>query len=305
KQYLLDKKINYFGEIDEACFTWPLSRSESVDLLNYFVDYLLPYFGTYQDAMSERSWSLYHSRLSFSLNVKMLSPQELIQKVLQKYHDADDVDIAQAEGFIRQILGWREFMRGIYWAFMPKYAQKNHFNHQRKLPKFYWDGNTDMNCMNHSVNQSLQYAYAHHIQRLMITGNFALLNETHPDETDWWYLGIYIDAFEWVEMPNTRGMSQFADGGILATKPYISSANYINKMSDYCQSCSYDKSKTTGAKACPFNSMFWSFVDKNREELRKNRRMGFVLSNWDKRTAESKSAVLEQAEYYKKHVDSL
>lgn len=305
KQYLLDDKINYFGEIDSSFFTWPLSRNESIELLDYFVDSLLPYFGTYQDAMSERSWSLYHSRLSFSLNVKMLSPQEVIQKVLQNYQDTDDVDIAQAEGFIRQILGWREFMRGIYWAFMPKYAQKNHFNHQRKLPKFYWDGKTNMNCMKHSINQSLQYAYAHHIQRLMITGNFALLNETHPDETDWWYLGIYIDAFEWVEMPNARGMSQFADGGVLATKPYISSANYINKMSDYCQSCSYDKSKTTGEKACPFNSMFWSFVDKNREELRKNRRMGFVLSNWDKRTPESKSEVLEQAEYYKKHVDSL
>lgn len=304
-QFLLDKKINYFGEINEAYFTWPLSRTHSVELLDYFVDYLLPYFGTYQDAMNERSWSLYHSRLSFSLNVKMLSPQEVIQRVLNKYYQSDDVDIAQAEGFIRQILGWREFMRGIYWAFMPQYAQKNHFNHQRPLPEFYWDGNTKMNCLKHSIDQSLKYAYAHHIQRLMITGNFALLNETHPDETDWWYLGVYIDAFEWVEMPNTRGMSQFADGGVLATKPYVSSANYIHKMSDYCRSCSYDKSKTTGEKACPFNSMFWSFVDKNREELRKNRRMGFLLSNWDKRTPESRSAILEQAEHYKKHVNSL
>ncbi len=302
---LVNKEINYFGEIDEASFTWPVSRKQSLALLDYFVDYLLPYFGTYQDAMSERFWSLYHSRLSFSLNVKMLSPQEVIQKVLNKYYESDDVDIAQTEGFIRQILGWREFMRGIYWAFMPQYAKMNHFNHQRSLPKFYWDGNTKMNCLKHSINQSLKYAYAHHIQRLMITGNFALLNETHPDETDWWYLGIYIDAFEWVEMPNTRGMSQFADGGILATKPYVSSANYIHKMSDYCRNCFYDKSKTTGEKACPFNSMFWSFMDKNRDQQKKNRRMGFLLSSWDKRPPETRTEILEQAAYYKKHVDSL
>ncbi|MDZ7775057.1 MAG: cryptochrome/photolyase family protein [Bacteroidales bacterium] len=263
-QLLQDKEINYFGEIDEASFTWPVSRKQSLVLLDYFVDYLLPYFGTYQDAMSERSWSLYHSRLSFSLNVKMLSPQEVIQKVLNKYYESDDVDIAQTEGFIRQILGWREFMRGVYWAYMPQYAEMNHFNHQRSLPKFYWDGNTKMNCLKHSINQSLKFAYAHHIQRLMITGNFALLNETHPDETDWWYLGIYIDAFEWVEMPNTGGYEPLCRWRCLRqpTNYVRRTANYMRKMSDYCRNRFYDKSRTTGETACPFNPMLWTFTDK-------------------------------------------
>jgi len=303
---LLDEcGVDFFGNPSAKDFQWPVSREESLELLDYFVKDLLPLFGVYQDAMDNNEWSLYHSRLSFSLNVKMLHPLEVVRKVEDAFHQNSDIDIAQAEGFIRQILGWREFMRGVYWAHMPEYASRNYFNHQRKLPDFYWTGNTQMNCLSKAIGQSLEHAYAHHIQRLMITGNFALLNETHPDEVDRWYLGIYIDAFEWVEMPNTRGMSQFADGGVVATKPYVSSANYINKMSDYCKHCHYNPKKTTGEDACPFNSLFWSFLDKNRELFSKNRRMNFLVKNWEKRDASNRNAIIEQAEYFKANVDKL
>ncbi|MCF8307743.1 MAG: cryptochrome/photolyase family protein [Bacteroidales bacterium] len=294
-----------FGNPSAGDFQWPATRSDSLELLDYFIKNLLPLFGVYQDAMDNDFWSLYHSRLSFSLNVKMLHPLEVIRKVEAAHYQNSDIDIAQAEGFIRQILGWREFMRGIYWAHMPGYAGQNYFGHYRKLPEFYWTGKTNMNCLSKAIGQSLEHAYAHHIQRLMITGNFAVLNETHPDEVDRWYLGIYIDAFEWVEMPNTRGMSQFADGGTLATKPYVSSANYINKMSNYCKGCYYNPKKTTGEDACPFNSLFWSFLDKNRELFSKNRRMNFLVKNWEKRDATDRQSVLEQAEYYKGNVDQL
>lgn len=297
--------IKTFGSAEPENFTWPVTREQSLQLLDYFVDYLLPDFGTYQDAMHTDHWNIYHSRLSFSMNTKMLNPKEVVKRVEEAYHASTQTDIAQAEGFIRQVLGWREFMRGIYWAHMPQYSEKNFFNHQRKLPDFYWSGETKMQCMKSAIGQSLDYAYAHHIQRLMITGNFALLNETHPDEVDRWYLGVYIDAFEWVEMPNTRGMSQFADGGIVATKPYVSSANYINKMSNYCKTCPYDHKRTTGENACPFNSLFWNFLDKNKEMLSKNRRMNFLVKNWEKRTAENRGEVLKQAAFYQKHTDKL
>ena len=297
--------VETFGNPSTGTFGWPANREESLELLEYFVKELLPLFGVYQDAMDNNEWSLYHSRLSFSLNIKMLHPLEVIREVERAYQQDGNVDIAQAEGFIRQILGWREFMRGVYWAHMPEYASRNYFNHQRKLPDFYWTGSTKLNCLGKAIGQSLEHAYAHHIQRLMITGNFALLIETHPDEVDRWYLGIYIDAFEWVEMPNTRGMSQFADGGIVATKPYVSSANYINKMSNYCGNCAYNPKKTTGDDACPFNSLFWSFLDKNQELFSKNMRMNFLVKNWQKRDASERDAIIEQAEYFKANVDKL
>ena len=174
--------------------------------------------------------------------------------------DSNRYPLAAVEGFIRQIIGWREYMRGVYWAEMPAYKHLNYFNHSNKLPSWFWSGNTKMNCLKHAIDQSLDYAYAHHIQRLMVTGNFALLAQIDPDEVDFWYLGIYIDAIEWVEITNTRGMSQFADGGIVGTKPYVSSANYIDKMSDYCKSCHYSKSKKTGEGACPFKFTFLEFL---------------------------------------------
>jgi len=217
----------------------------------------------------------------------------------------EEISIEQVEGFVRQIIGWREYVRGVYWAKMPEYAGMNYFDHRKKLPGFYWTGKTRMNCMKHAIGQSLEKAYAHHIQRLMITGNFALLARIHPDEVDNWYLGIYIDAFEWVEITNTRGMSQYADGGIMASKPYVSSANYINKMSDYCKNCYYDHQKRIGEKACPFNSLFWNFYEKNEDKLRKNQRISMVYRNLDKMSAEERTEIIRQAEKYLQNVEKL
>lgn len=272
-----DAGISSLGTADPDNFNWPLNRKESLALLDHFLEHLLPYFGTYQDAMHSEEPFLFHSRLSFALNTKMISPKEVIDAVSARYYSRPDkVGISQAEGFIRQILGWREYMRGIYWMQMPEYRLQNYFSNHNTLPGFYWTGKTRMNCLKRSILDSLKNAYAHHIQRLMVTGNFALLIQTHPDHTDQWYLGIYMDAIEWVEMTNTRGMSQYADGGLLATKPYISSANYINKMSNYCRDCVYDHRKRTGDHACPFNALYWNFLDDKKALLQANPRMGMM-----------------------------
>jgi len=271
--------IKTIGKIDPKAFNWPTSRSESLEVLNYFTENLLLHFGDYQDALHTEQKFLFHSRISFAMNSKMISPKEVIDRVLEEYRDQQDqIDISQVEGFIRQILGWREYMRGIYWKEMPGYKSTNALDNQNKLPEFFWTGNTKMNCLSHAINQSLEEAYAHHIQRLMITGNYALLTQTHPDEVDAWYLGVYIDAIEWVEITNTRGMSQFADGGIVATKPYVSSANYINKMGNYCQGCTYKHSKKTGEDSCPFNALYWNFLDAKKEKFKDNPRMGMMLN---------------------------
>ena len=217
----------------------------------------------------------------------------------------DHAPLSAIEGFIRQILGWREYMRGIYWRNMPDYADLNFFEHKRKLPSWFWTGKTKMKCLSHSIGQSLDHAYAHHIQRLMVTGNFALLAGIDPDLVDEWYLGIYIDAIEWVEITNTRGMSQFADGGIVATKPYVSSANYMNKMSHYCGQCTYDHKRKTGDRACPFNSFYWNFIDENRDKLAKNQRMSMIYRVWDKNSTENKNQTLEQAASYLKSLEEL
>jgi deoxyribodipyrimidine photolyase-related protein len=228
----------------------------------------------------------------------------VIQAVEQYWSERQDsIDIAQAEGFIRQILGWREYMRGIYWAKMPEYANLNFFDHEEKLPSWFWTGETKMNCLHHAIKQSLDQAYAHHIQRLMVTGNFALLLGVHPDELDQWYLGIYIDAIQWVEITNTRGMSQFADGGIVGTKPYVSSANYIHKMSDYCANCQYDRKKKVGEGACPFNSLYWDFYNRHEDKLSKNPRVGMMYRTWGR--MKDKDKILEQAQYYKERVEEL
>jgi len=235
----------------------------------------------------------------------MLSPIEVVRAVesyWQKHQQ--EVSIAQAEGYIRQIVGWREYMRGIYWAKMPAYAELNFFGHQRKLPHYFWTGDTNMNCIQKAVKQSLQYAYAHHIQRLMVTGNFALLAGIDPDQIDQWYLGIYIDAFEWVEITNTRGMSQFADGGIVGTKPYISSAAYIHKMGNHCNSCSYKQKEKIGERACPFNSLYWHFIEVNKSFLAKNPRMSMMYRTWEK-MGEKQKAILEQAATYLENIETL
>jgi deoxyribodipyrimidine photolyase-related protein len=200
------------------------------------------------------------------------------------------------EGFIRQILGWREYMRGIYWAEMPDFALKNYFDHQRALPTWFWTGNTKMQCLSQAIGQSLQHGYAHHIQRLMVTGAFALMAGIHPDEIDRWYLGIYIDAFEWVEITNTRGMSQYADGGIVGTKPYLGSAAYIHKMSNYCGSCHYKRQEKLGDDACPLNSLYWHFYHRHRDRLRSNPRIGMMYPTWDRMGVEQQTGILAQAE---------
>lgn len=298
--------IKTIGNIDSLHFVWPINRNQSLQLLEFFVTECLALFGSYQDAMTPNQWSLYHARLSFSMNCKMLSPAEVIDRAIAEWQARpDDIAYNQLEGFVRQIIGWREYMRGIYWHKMPEYASLNYFDHQADLPEWFWTGNTKMNCLKDAVNQSLDYAYAHHIQRLMVTGNFALLAGVHPDAVDAWYLGIYIDAIQWVEITNTRGMSQFADGGIVGTKPYVSSAAYIDKMSHYCGSCYYKKALKTGDKACPFNSLYWNFYDKHEDKLAKNPRIGMMYNVWRKMQPEAKVALLEQAEYYLKHLDQL
>ncbi len=304
---MLDRHgVDSLGQANPAALLWPVNRSQSRELLQYFLTHLLPAFGRYQDAMTTEGWSLYHSRLSFSLNTKMLHPLEVIRAAETHWRDhQDDVSLAQVEGFIRQILGWREYVRALYWQHMPDYRQRNYLAADRPLPDFYWTGKTDMACMAHAIGQSLEYAYAHHIQRLMVTGNFALLAGVDPDAVDAWYLGIYIDAIEWVELPNTRGMSQYADGGLMGSKPYAASGQYINKMSHYCGSCRYRVKEKTGEGSCPFNSLYWHFLDRQRERLRDNPRMKLVYANWDRQKPEQRQAVLATAESYLARLDSL
>ena len=302
---MLEKSgVKTIGNIDAEQFPWPTSRQESLEVLAYFCEELLEHFGAYQDALTTWDPFLFHSRLSFSLNSKMLSPLEVVQAVEAHWMaNQHKVGIAQVEGFIRQIIGWREYMRGIYWAKMPEFAQLNFFGHERKLPDWFWTGKTKMNCLSQSIGQSLKLSYAHHIQRLMVTGNFALLAGIHPDEVDQWYLGIYIDAIEWVEITNTRGMSQFADGGLVGTKPYVSSANYIKKQGNYCSSCAYQADKKTGEGSCPFNSLYWHFHARHRELLEKNPRIGMVYRTWDKMG--NQQELIDQAEYYLERLEEL
>lgn len=276
--------IKTFGNINAEQFSWPTSRTDALSVLNYFCKKLLVHFGDYQDAMHTEEKFLFHSRLSFAMNCKMLSPKEVIDKVLDYYYDnTADIHISQVEGFVRQILGWREFMRGVYWKEMPQYAKLNKLDNNNSLPDFFWTGKTKMNCLKHAIGQSLDEAYAHHIQRLMVIGNFALLAQVDPDEVDAWYLGVYIDAIEWVEITNTRGMSQYADGGIIATKPYVSSANYINKMSNYCKGCHYSHTKKLGEAACPFNALYWNFLEEKKDYFKDNQRMAMMLNLLDKK----------------------
>ena len=298
--------VKYIGTIEEQKMIWPINKAQSINMLAHFCEHALPAFGTYQDAMLKTHWTLFHSRLSFSMNVKMLHPLEVVSAAVNEWKKRpEEISLPQIEGFVRQIVGWREYMRGVYWAHMPDYASKNYFNHTEKLPNWFWTGETKMNCLQKTIQQSLTKAYAHHIQRLMITGNFALLAGVAPDEVDAWYLGIYIDAFEWVEITNTRGMSQFADGGLVGTKPYVSSANYIDKMSDYCSGCFYDKKVKHGPKACPFNSLYWHFYARNKDKLERNPRIGMMYRTWEKMDSTEKDKILNQADTYLNKINDL
>lgn len=298
-QALSSSAINHIGILNSFTMEWPINRTQALQQLDHFTTHLLPYFGTYEDAMHTQHKALFHSRLSFALNIKLLHPKEVLEKVLNQWHNNPvAIAIQQVEGFVRQVLGWREYMRGMYWLHMPTFAQLNYFEHTRELPQWYWTGHTRMNCLKHAILQSLEHAWAHHIQRLMITGNFALLAGIHPNQVDKWYLGIYIDAIEWVEITNTRGMSQFADGGLVGTKPYVSSANYIDKMSNYCEKCFYSKTLKYGERACPFNSLYWNFYHIHREKLEKNPRIGMMYVTWDKMNPTEKQKILHQAHQY-------
>lgn len=290
------QNVNTFGSIDAENFSWPTSRNESLQLIDYFCEHLLAHFGTYQDSLFSGHKFLFHSRLSFAMNSKMISPKEVVDAViLYYYQNQETIELAEVEGFVRQIIGWREYVRGIYWKEMPNYAQMNALENYNPLPEFFWTGKTKMKCMQHSISQSLTESYTHHIQRLMVIGNFSLLAQLHPDEVDAWYLGVYIDAIEWVEMPNTRGMSQYADGGIVATKPYVSSGSYINKMSNYCGSCHYKVKEKLGEKACPFNSLYWHFLDEKKHHFANNQRMSMMLALLRKMKPEELAATKEKA----------
>ena len=301
-------KIIHFGEIDSTTLPWPISRKQSLELLEYFCIDCLPKFGKFQDAMTckrESAWSLYHSRLSFAMNAKMISPTLVVERAITEFNKhPNEISIAQIEGFVRQIIGWREFVRGMYWVNMPAYSEMNALNAKRDLPDYFWSGNTKMKCMEHSIGQSLEYAYAHHIQRLMVIGNFCLLAGIDPDQVDAWYLGVYIDAIEWVEMPNTRGMSQFSDGGLVASKPYTASGAYINRMSDYCSECIYSVKDKVGKSACPFNSLYWHFMDRHRDTFSKNARIGMVYRNWDKMNGALRTQTLDRANWILDNLDT-
>lgn len=302
---LKELELETIGTYNEDAFLFAVTREDSLAQLDYFCTNLLHDFGTYQDAMHQDETNLFHARISFSLNTKLINPAEVIERAIDAYRgDKEKISLAQIEGFVRQILGWREYIRGLYWKEMPQYKKKNELNNHGKLPEFYWTAATKMNCLKTSIQNSLDNSYAHHIQRLMITGNFALLLQTNPDEVDDWYLGIYADAVEWVQLPNTRGMSQFADGGILATKPYVSSGSYVNKMSNYCGNCSYDKKKRVGEDACPFNSLYWNFLDDKKEELRGNNRMGMMYNLLGKIKPEELANIKERAYKIMEHPDA-
>ena len=300
--------INTIGHVADK-IDYPINREQSLQLLDYFCRYQLPQFGHFQDAMTQASpyaWSLYHSRLSFSINCKMLHPMEVIQSALTAFEkDPEHITLPQIEGFIRQILGWREYVRGMYWMNMPQYSQQNVLSATRNLPRFFWNANTKMQCLKNAISQSLEHAYAHHIQRLMITGNFALLAGIEPQQVDDWYLGIYIDAIEWVELPNTRGMALFADGEWIATKPYAASGNYVNKMSDYCKGCQYNVKEKLGDNACPLNSLYWHFIDRHYDQFAANHRMSFPIRNWDKQPESQKIAIREKANDLLNNIEQL
>ena len=286
--------VQTLGQPHAAALRWPLNRAEALQQLDHFIAQGLPHFGDYQDAITRHSWHLFHSLLSFALNTKMLNPREVVHRAEQAWRDGQ-APLHAAEGFIRQVLGWREYVRGVYWAHMPGYTEVNHLGHHRPLPAWFWTGQTRMACLASALGQSLGHAYAHHIQRLMVIGNFALLAGLDPAALHRWYLGIYIDAFEWAEAPNTLGMSQWADGGRMATKPYVSSAAYLARMGDHCTGCAYDAKARTGERACPFNALYWDFFARHRHHLECNPRLGLVYRQLARMPHTTLSALRSQA----------
>ncbi len=283
---------NHFGDLEPFWFATTRKGAEAA--FDHFVTHALPHFGDYQDAMRAGAPTLFHSVVALYLNCGLLDARALCRRVEAEYR-AGRVPLNAAEGFIRQIIGWREYVRGIYWLKMPGYDRENALAAQRPLPDFYWTGETGMACVRDCVDQTRREAYAHHIQRLMVTGNFALLAGIDPHALHQWYLAVYADAYEWVELPNTVGMSQFADGGLLASKPYAASGAYIDRMSDYCGTCRYDVKRKAGAQACPFNYLYWDFVARHRDRLRGNPRMVQIVNGYDRFSAARKAEIAADA----------
>ena len=275
-------------------FGWPVTRAQALLALQSFIEQRLPLFGRYEDAMwSGEPW-LYHSHLSCALNLKLLNPREVVHAAQSAYHSGH-APLAAVEGFIRQILGWREFVRGIYWLHMPDYLERNALDAQADLPAWYWTGATPMACLQDAITQTLEHGYAHHIQRLMVTGLYALLLGVKPQAVHAWYLSVYVDAVEWVELPNTLGMSQFADGGLMASKPYVASGKYIQRMSNHCKGCKFDPALSTGPTACPFTTLYWDFLMRHELLLRKNPRMAMQLKNLSRLDPPTRDAIRAQA----------
>ena len=287
---------SHAGSLDH--FSWPVSPAQARAALDDFITHRLPHFGAHQDAMWTNQPFLYHSRISAALNLKLLDPREAIAAAENAYR-RHDAPLAAVEGFIRQILGWREYVRGIYWRFMPGYADGNALDAHQPLPAFYWTGETEMNCLRDAIGQTLRHGYAHHIQRLMVTGLYALLLGVEPQQIHEWYLAVYVDAVEWVELPNTIGMSQFADGGLMASKPYAATGKYIQRMSNYCDGCRYDPAERTGDCACPFTTLYWDFLIRNEAKLRATPRMELQLRNLDRLSPAQKSLIEEKAKSWK------
>ncbi len=296
-----DRYGDNFGDLDP--FWFATTSQDAQTSLDHWIAHGLPHFGDFQDAMLTDEPFMYHAIIGLYLNAGLLDPLDVCQKVEAAYRRGD-APLNAAEGFIRQIIGWREYVRGIYFLEGRDYTQRNALDHKRDLPPVFWGGPTKMQCMSQTVGQTREQAYAHHIQRLMVTGNFALLAGIDPGQVHEWYLAVYADAYEWVEAPNVIGMSQFADGGIIASKPYISSGNYIHKMSNYCKSCAYRVQDKTGADACPFNLLYWHFLDRHRDRFSGNPRMGNMYRVWDKMDAEKRSTVLLEAGAWLEKLDA-
>jgi deoxyribodipyrimidine photolyase-related protein len=290
---LVEKHFSHhFGTLEP--FHYAVTREQALMELDHFIEKLLPNFGDYQDAMVTGEPYLYHSLISSYLNAGLLLPLEICHKAQAAYH-AGTAPLNAVEGFIRQILGWREYIRGIYWHFMPEYGERNSLDATTSLPKFYWTAQTNMFCMREAISHTRDHAYSHHIQRLMVTGNFALLTGLDVKQVQEWYLAVYSDAYEWVEMPNTLGMALFGDDGVVASKPYAASGKYIHRMSNYCEKCAYDPNLMTGEKACPFNALYWDFLARHEDLFRGNQRMPYVYATWEKFGIEKQNDIRKQA----------
>ena len=287
-----------------ANFNWPVTRHEALTALDDFVVNRLPQFGPHQDAMWTTMPFGWHALLSSSLNLKLISPREVVAKAESAYREGA-IDLASAEGFIRQILGWREFIRGVYFLDGDALKRANHFDHQNKLPDWYWTGNTQMNCMRHVIAQTMQYGYAHHIQRLMITGMFGVTAEILPQALCDWYLAVYVDAVEWVELPNTAGMALFANGGRFTSKPYVASGAYVKRMSNYCSGCRYQPDVKTGANACPVTTLYWHFLDKHVETFANNPRTALMVNNLLRLGDDERAAIRVEAKRMLNNLDAL